>query len=98
MSSLRPGSVVLMTLACLAPATAGSVAEPLGVFRQQADGTYSYQSDVYRVAFNGAGVMVSLQVKGREFLRPVQGDVGGAGFFLNGKRLILPSVQPQCRG
>ena len=98
MSTLRPGSVVLMTVVCLVPVIAAPAAEPLGIFRQQGDATYVYQSDVYRVAFNGTGAMISLQVKGREFLRPVQGDVGGAGFFLNGKRMIMPSVQPQPTG
>jgi cephalosporin-C deacetylase len=84
-----------MTLVCLAPATASPAADPLGIFRQQGDGTYVYQSDVYRVAFNRDGVMSSLQVKGHEFLRPVQGDVGGAGFFLNGKRMTMPTVEPE---
>jgi cephalosporin-C deacetylase len=59
---------------------------------------YVYQSDVYRVAFNHDGVMSSLQVKGHEFLRPLQGEVGGAGFFLDGKRISLPSVQANPTG
>lgn len=74
-------------------------AEPLkGIFRRQPDGAHVYQSDVYRVAFDANGVMSSLQVKGREFLRPVNGDTGGAGFFLNGKRINLPTIQPHADG
>lgn len=75
------------TLAAV-PATTG----PIGVFKLQADGTYAYQSDVYRVAFDRNGVMVSLVVKGQEFLRPVKGEIGGAGFFVNGKRIPLPTT------
>ena len=69
-----------------------------GLFRLQADGSSVYQSDVYRVAFNRDGAMSSLQVKGQEFLRPVAGEAGGAGFFVNGKRVILPSTQPSAEG
>ncbi len=72
--------------------------EPLGLFKPQADGTFAYQSDVYRIAFNSDGVMVSLQVKGNEFLRPLHGEVGGAGFFVNGKRIVLPSTQANPTG
>ncbi len=69
-----------------------------GIFRRQADGTHVYQSDVYRVTFDTNHVLSSLQVKGREFLRPVTGETGGAGFFLNGKRVNLPTLQAQAEG
>lgn len=69
-----------------------------GIFRRQPDGTHAYQSDIYRVAFDTNGVMVSLRVKGREFLRPPGEDTGGAGFFVNGKRVSLPSIQPHAEG
>ena len=69
-----------------------------GLFRRQPDGTHVYQSDVYRVVFDPNGVMASLQLKGREFLRPIAGDAGGAGFFVNGKRISLPAIHTQADG
>ena len=84
---------ILMTNV-VAAADLPAQAQMKGIFRRQADNTYVYQSDVYRVVFNADGVMVSLQVKGREFLRPVKGEAGGAGIFINGKRVSALAVQP----
>jgi len=69
-----------------------------GIFRPAPDGTYAYESDIYRVVFDSNGQMASLAVRGREFLRPIRGDAGGAGFFHDGRRMSLPSVQPSPDG
>lgn len=91
-------SIALWLTTSLALAVSPAGTGPIGVFKPQSDGSYAYQSDVYRVAFNRDGVMVSLRVKGQEFLRPVKGEVGGAGFFVNGKRVSLPSTQASPNG
>ena len=92
-----PPYVLILFLLCIGMAV-NAFAEPLGLFKPQADGTFAYQSDVYRVVFNRDGVMVSLRVKGQEFLRPLHGEVGGGGFFVNGKRIVLPSTQANPTG
>ncbi len=92
---LRTLCMALLLTACLQAETAANGI--LGMFHQQYD-LFIYQSDVYRVAFNHNGQMVSLQIHGQEFLRPVNGEIGGAGFFFNGKRVPLPTVQPNPFG
>lgn len=80
------------------PAGAGAAPGLKGLFRLLTDGTYAYESDVYRVVFDRNGQMTSLKVRGTEFLRPVRGESGGAGFFRDGKRIPLPSIQPNADG
>ena len=69
-----------------------------GIFHPCPDGTYTYESDVYRVVFDSDGRISSLAVRGREFLRTIKGAVGGAGFFHDGRRMSLPTVQPSPDG
>jgi len=87
---------VLLTAVCL-----GASAAPKGIsgmFRQINNGNYAYQSDSYRVEFDREGRMVSLRVGETEFLRPVQGETGGASFFYNNRRVPLPSTQLNSDG
>lgn len=97
-AALLAGVLLVNTVTLITGAELAAQGELKGLFRLQPDGTSLYRSDVYRVAFNRDGVMSSLQVNGHEFLRPVQGESGGAGFFVNGRRVILPSTQPAADG
>lgn len=75
---------------------------PDGIFHRESDGTYVYQSDSYRVAFDSFGHMVSLKVKGEEFLRalPARDAVSpaGAAFYSNHKSVVQDSVQISADG